>query len=335
MFSAMAFRPPGPAVLLAGLLALATPAGLPAQQRFGPAPRVLATERLAPGVYAALGGGAGAEGRPNAGFVVTSAGVVAVGGVWSPAHGEALVRTIRTVTRQPLRWFVLHAHHPDMQFGAIALRRAGAGVIAHPDETTLALENGPDQMVADWDQVVGLQELFGFEYANRPDRPVTGTDTLRLGGVTMVLIHPGAAHSAGDLMLWLPDERVLFTGDLLVDDGVTMVVDGSSRAMLAALDLIEGLAPRVIVPGHGAIPADGGAALLRQTRAYLASLRQEMRAAVEQGTSMRRALAGLPPPDEARPVSYNSRRRRNAVRVYVEMEREVMGFGADSVGGPR
>lgn len=335
MFSRMPFRTSRPVALLAGLVVLATPMGTAAQQRFGPPPRVLAAERLAPGVYAALGGGAGAEGRPNAGFVVTAAGVVAVGGVWSPAHGEALVRTIRTVTRQPIRWFVLYAHHPDMQFGAIALRRAGAKVIAHPDETTLALENGPDQMVADWDQVVGLQELLGFEYANRPDRPVTGTDTLRLGGVTMVLIHPGAAHSAGDLMLWLPESRVLFAGDLLVDDGVTMVVDGSSRGMLAALDLIEGLAPRVIVPGHGPIPPDGGLALLSQTRAYLTGLRQEMRAAVEQGTSMRRAIAGLPPPDQDRPVSYNSRRRRNAVRVYLEMEREVMGFGADSAGRSR
>ena len=52
-----------------------------------------------------------------------------------------------------------------------------------------------------------------------------------------------------------------------------------------------------------------------------------MRAAVEKGVPMRRAVADLPPPDSTRPVSLNSRRRRNAVRVYVEEERKYMGLG--------
>ena len=100
--------------------------------------------------------------------------LLVVGGLASPVQGEAVVRTIRTRSSRPIRWFVLYAHHPDMQFGAIAMKRAGAAVIAHPDANILAAEGGPDQMVADWDQVVGLQEMLGFEFANVPDRPVTG-----------------------------------------------------------------------------------------------------------------------------------------------------------------
>ncbi|MFZ5624411.1 MAG: MBL fold metallo-hydrolase [Gemmatimonadota bacterium] len=313
-------------VLLIPPLAAQTPPGVD---------RPLELRRLAPDVYAVLGHGEGAEGRPNAGFVVTREGVVAVGGLWSPAHARAFLAVVRRVTSQPLKWFVLYAHHPDMQFGTNVLREAGARVAAHPERHTLAAENGLDAMLADWDRVVGLQELIGFEYADVPDRPVTGVDTLRLGGVTMVLIHPGVAHSAGDLMLWLPQSRVLFPGDLILNDGVTMVVDGSSAGMLRALDLIDSLAPRVIVPGHGTIPPGGSDSLVARTRAYLTELRATMRDAVERGVPLGKATAALPPSDADRPVSRNSRRRRNAVRVYLEMEREVMGFPADSTrGGP-
>jgi glyoxylase-like metal-dependent hydrolase (beta-lactamase superfamily II) len=129
-------------------------------------------------------------------------------------------------------------------------------------------------------------------------------------------------------MLWLPDDGILFSGDVLVEDGVTMVIDGSSRELLAVLDAVEQLHPRVIVPGHGRI-ASNPQALIDSTRAYITALRAEMRTAVEGGVPMRRALASLPPADENRPVSLASRLRRNANRVYVEMEREVMGLGVD------
>jgi glyoxylase-like metal-dependent hydrolase (beta-lactamase superfamily II) len=254
-----------------------------------------------------------------------------VGGLASPAQARAVIRTIRTRSEKPIRWLVLYAHHPDMMFGAIEMRRAGARVIAHPDARVLAAEGGPDAMVANWHSVVGLQELLGFEYADQPDRPVSGWDTLRLGGEDLVVIHPGPAHSAGDLMLWIPGRRVLFSGDILVEDGITMVVDGNSRVLLATLTLIDSLAPRVLVPGHGRIPGDP-ARLVAITRGYITSVRDSMRAEVRRGTSMRRAVEAFPPPDPARPVSPESRIRRNAVRVYLEMEREA--FGLDEEGRP-
>jgi glyoxylase-like metal-dependent hydrolase (beta-lactamase superfamily II) len=284
---------------------------------------------LAPGVFAVPGdSGRGSEGRPNAGFLVTTEGVVVIDALASPAQGERLLATVRAATRQPVRWLVLTHHHPDHHFGAIVFRRAGAKVIAHRDSRTLASEGGKAALVADWTRVVGADAMRGFEFANVPDRPVTGSDTLRLGGRLLVISSPGPAHSPGDLTVWLPKERVLFAGDLLIEDGVTMVVDGDSRILLRALDRMTGLAARVIVPGHGAIPATPEV-LLARTREYFTRLRVDMRAAVERGLPMQRALAALPPPDPDRPVSLNSRRRRNAVRVYLEEERAYMGL--DSV----
>src|SRR5207249_1407214 len=122
----------------------------------------------------------------------------------------------------------------------IVFRRAGAKVIAHPDTRVLAAEGGKDALMANWTRVVGINAMRGFEFADVPDRPVTVADTLRLGGRTIVITHPGAAHTAGYLMIWLPAERVLFAVDLLVEDGVTMVVDGSSRELLRALIAIDG-----------------------------------------------------------------------------------------------
>ena len=303
------------------LIAAALPFTLPA---IAPPPPTL--RRLAPGVYAALGDtGRGSEGRPNAGFVVTDSGVVVIDAMASPRQAEQLVQAIRSVTPQPIKWLVLTHHHPDHHFGAVVFRRLGAKVIAHSDRRVLASEGGEDALIADWVRVVGLDAMRGFEFADVPDHSVTGMDTLRLGGRTLIITHPGAAHSAGDLMVWLPHERILFAGDVLVEDGVTMVVDGSSGPLLRALAIIDSLHPRSAVPGHGAIPARS-AALVARTRDYITGLRSSMRSAIEQGTPMGRAMASLPPADQARPVSLNSRRRRNAVRVYLEEERAYMGL---------
>ena len=118
--------------------------------------------------------GRGSEGRPNAGFVVTSEGVVVIDALASPQQGQQLVDAIRRVTPAPITWLVLTHHHPDHHFGAIVFRRLGAKVIAHPDRRVLASEAGEDALIADWVRVVGLDAMRGFEFADTPDRPVTG-----------------------------------------------------------------------------------------------------------------------------------------------------------------
>jgi glyoxylase-like metal-dependent hydrolase (beta-lactamase superfamily II) len=282
--------------------------------------------RLARGVYAVLGDTSrGSEGRPNAGFIVTGEGVIVIDALASPRDGQQLVSAIRSATSQPIKWLILTHHHPDHHFGAIVFRRLGAKVIAHPDRSSLASEGGENALLADWVRVVGLDAMRGFEFADVPDRAVTGVDTLRLGDRTVVIRHPGAAHSAGDLTVWLPRERILFAGDLLIEDGVTMVVDGSSAQLLRALNGIDSLNARKIVPGHGSIPPNPSG-LVARTRDYILGLRRDMKTALEQGRPMGRALASLPPADQTRPVSLNSRRRRNAVRVYLEEERVYMGL---------
>lgn len=284
--------------------------------------------RLAPGVYAVSGDtGRGVEGRPNAGFVVTPAGVVVIDALASPGEGRVLLRTIRTVTREPVRYLILTHHHPDHTFGAIVFKRAGARVIAHPDRRTLANAEGDDRLASDWTGVMGLQQMRGFAYADTPDIPVRRDTALIVGGRRIEIVRPGPAHTAGDLMVWLPADRVLFAGDVLVEDGVSMMVDGSSGAMLTALARIDSLAPRVAVPGHGRL-ATKPATLVAATRCYVLALRDTMRRAVAAGVRMGQAIDRLPPADRDRPVSLHSRLRRNAVRVYSEMEHALFDAAA-------
>jgi glyoxylase-like metal-dependent hydrolase (beta-lactamase superfamily II) len=292
--------------------------------------RAYPIRQLGPGAYAVLGDtGQGSEGRSNAGFVVTRTGVVVIDALASPAQGKTLLRTIRTITRLPIQWLILTHHHPDHEFGAIVFKRMGAKVIAHPDRRTLASEDGDDAMVSAWTGVLGLREMQGFEFADTPDVPITHDTTLVLSGRTFEIQVPGTAHTAGDLVLWLPDARVLFAGDLLIEDGVAMVVDGSSGGLLAALDRLEALRPAAVMPGHGRIP-DDPMALIHLTRCETLALREKMRDDVQQGVSMSRALASLPPADRDRPVSRHSRVRRNAVRIYAEMEQELLHSSGDT-----
>jgi glyoxylase-like metal-dependent hydrolase (beta-lactamase superfamily II) len=295
--------------------------------------RSFPVRRLGDGVYAVIGDtGRGSEGRSNAGFIVTGDGVVVVDALASPAQGEVLRRTISTVTSQPVRWVILTHHHPDHHFGAIVFKRQGAIVLAHPDRRTLASENGEDQLVSDWTGVLGLREMQGFEFADRPDIPLSRDTTLHFGGHMVQIVVPSGPHTAGDLMVWMPVERVLFSGDILVEDGVTLMVDGSSAALMAALNDIDVLSPKQVVPGHGRIPSNPRA-LVELTRCYVVGLRARMRVAVESGMRMSRTLATFPPPDRDRPVSLKSRLRRNGERVYLELERNEMRAGLGGAGG--
>lgn len=257
--------------------------------------------------------------------MVTDSGIVVVDALASPQQGRLLLEAIRRISPKPIRYVVLTHHHPDHHFGAVELRRAGAKIIAHPERRVLASDAGEDALIADWTRVVGLDAMRGFEFANEPDMAVRSEDTLRMDRQTVVIRHPGNAHTAGDLMVWLPRERVLYAGDVLVEDGVTMIVDGDSEALLKTLAVIDSLEPRVIVPGHGALP-QRPTELVARTRSYISNLRREMREALEKGLPLGRALRSLPPADQNRPVSLNSRRRRNAVRVYLEEEKAYMGL---------
>jgi cyclase len=89
-----------------------------------------------------------------------------------------------------------------------------------------------------------------------PDITISAPTTVHVGDLRVQLLHPGGpAHTTGDLVAWLPDQRVLFAGDLVFAGLTPLVFMGSVTGALAAIDWLAALEPDVVVPGHGPVLA--------------------------------------------------------------------------------
>ena len=106
-----------------------------------------------------------------------------------------------------------------------------------------------------------------------------------LGGITAELHEIGPAHTRGDMVVWLPGQRVLFAGDLVEDRFLPIFPDDDAIGplWLAALDRLEAFAPRVIVGGHGAV---GDIELIRALRGYLTTVRDRVGALHGEGREL-------------------------------------------------
>ena len=155
-----------------------------------------------------------------------------------------------------------------------------------------------------------------------PTRWLAGSDeTLNLGGVTVEVKHRGGAHTPGDLMVWLPQQRVVFSGDIVYVDRMLGVIPVSHTGRwLASFAALEAIKPARIVPGHGEVSDLPKAQA--QTRDYLQALRTHMKRAVENGEDIGAAIKAF----DAKPwmdlLNAAELHPGNASRTYLELERE-------------
>jgi len=224
---------------------------------------------------AALGSSANRNFISNAGFVVTSDGVVVIDALGSPALAEELLAAIRRITPLPVRHVIVTHYHADHIYGLQVFKAAGASVVAH------AL--GRDYLSSDTARLrldASRQELFPWiDEKTRliaADRWLDAAETrLTVGGVDFVIRHAGPAHTAEDLAVWLPQRGVLFSGDLVFRGRIPFVGQADSRQWIVSLEKLIADAPRTVVPGHGPASTEP-LADLRLTRDYLVHLRQAM-----------------------------------------------------------
>jgi glyoxylase-like metal-dependent hydrolase (beta-lactamase superfamily II) len=127
--------------------------------------------------------------------------------------------------------------------------------------------------------VLGDYRFDGIELTP-PGRVFEERMDLDLGGAVVELIHVGPAHQAGDTIVHVPGDGVVFAGDVVLRGVAPIGWVGSTDSWLAALDVIESLAPEAIVPGHGPVCGMEG---VRDMRAYLERVRSQARACFEQG----------------------------------------------------
>ncbi len=247
---------------------------------------------VAPGIYAHIGetGGRTVENEglnANLGLVVTPAGSVLIDSGATHRSARQIHAAIRRVTDQPVKWVINTGGQDHRWLGNGYFKEQGAELIAHANGRADMQGRGGDQMQA---LRAALKERLDGTVPTLPARWLEGNDVrLELGGVGLELKHRGGAHTPGDMMVWLPDRGVLFTGDVVYVERLLGVIPVSNtKRWLETFAVIEQLNPKVIVPGHGKV-ADLATARA-DTRVYLEALRAHMKKAVDDGTDISAAI---------------------------------------------
>ena len=258
----------------------------------------------------------------NAGFVVTDSGVVVVDALGTPSLGFALLQAIRRITAQPVRRVILTHYHADHFYGLQAFKDAGAEVWAQEAAKPYLASAEPRKRLAQ-----RAEDLFPWVTSDMPivapDRWLGEHEAFTLGGVRFEVDHLGPAHSPEDSIVVLPDDGVIFAGDILVSGRIPYVGAADSKAWLAHIDRLLAMKPRVMVTGHGAVSRDP-ARDLALTRDYLAYLREAMGRAAEELTPFDEAYDKTDWSRFSSLPAFVAANRINAYETYLLMERELL-----------
>jgi glyoxylase-like metal-dependent hydrolase (beta-lactamase superfamily II) len=299
--------------MLFALLALPTLAGA-VNMRFN---------EIAPGVYAFIGEmGARTyanEGmNANSGFVVTKDGVVVIDSGSSYRVAQQIHAAIRRVTKQPVKYVINTGGQDHRWLGNGYFKQQGATIIANKKAIDDMTARGAEQLAS---LKRDIKERSDGTVITLPDQSFDTEKTLKLGGTELRIIHTFGGHTPGDSVVWLPQSRVLFAGDLVYVDRLLGVLPFSNtKHWLASFEALEKLAPKQIVPGHGNV-CDLAKAR-RDTKDYLVLLRSHMKTALDKGLDLQRAIDTLDQSRFKTLLNYDSLKGGNANRTYLEMETE-------------
>ncbi|MFE1172287.1 MBL fold metallo-hydrolase [Streptomyces sp. NPDC058773] len=212
-----------------------------------------------------VAGGIFAYVQPDGGWCLNNAGVIVSDGecalvdtAATETRARALRRAVRFVAPAPPSLVINTHSHGDHTFGNFVFPEA---VVIGQERARTEMSEAGLHLTSLWPEVA-----WGELRLVAPQVVFDRRLTLHIGTVRAELRHPGIAHTAGDATVWLPRERVLFTGDLAMSGVSPFVPMGSVAGSLAALDALRALEPRVVVTGHGPV---GGPEILDDTMAYL------------------------------------------------------------------
>ena len=191
-----------------------------------------------------------AEGDPNTGVIIGDDSVMIVDAQATPRLAQKVVEKIRSVTDKPIKYVVLSHYHAVRVLGASAY--GASEIIASEKCRGMVAERGKE----DWDSEFGrFPRLFqGHESIpglTWPTLTFRSRMTLHLGKRRVDLMHLGRAHTAGDIVAWVPDEQVMFTGDIVEYHSACYCGDGHFNEWGNTLDAIKAYRPRAIAPGRG------------------------------------------------------------------------------------
>jgi glyoxylase-like metal-dependent hydrolase (beta-lactamase superfamily II) len=259
----------------------------------------------------------------NAGFVITDEGVVVIDALGTPSLGNELLKAIRVLTRQPVKLVIVTHYHADHFYGLEPFKDAGAQIWAHSAARQYLNGGEAEQRVAQRarDLFPWVEEKFRIV---RPDRWLEERTEFTMGKTRFEVFHLGPAHSPEDVIVVLPSEGVIFSGDILFAGRIPFVGEADSKVWLERIDRLLAMKPRIMITGHGTVSRDP-ARDLALTRDYLVYLRQVMGKAVEEFQPFEDAYAKTDWSRFSKLPAFEAANRINAYGTYLVMERELLG----------
>ena len=230
-----------------------------------------------------------AEGDPNTGIIIGDDCVLVADTQATPAMAADVIRRIREVTDKPIKYVVLTHYHAVRVLGASAY--AAQQIIASQDTYELIVERGEQDKAS---EIGRFPRLFSNVESvppgmTWPTLTFTGKMTLWLGQLEVQLLQLGRGHTKGDTVVWLPQDRVLLSGDLVEFDATPYAGDAYFTDWPRTLDNLARLNARSLVPGRG--PALVGeervAQGLASTRAFVSELFASVQAGAAAGKDLK------------------------------------------------
>ncbi|WP_454737885.1 MBL fold metallo-hydrolase [Cupriavidus necator] len=194
-----------------------------------------------------------AEGDPNSGVIIGDDGVLIVDTTATPAMAQDLIARIRSITDKPIKYVVLSHYHAVRVLGASAYFAEGAQqIIASRGTWEMIVERGEADMKSEIERFprlfAGVETVPGLTW---PTLVFEKEITLFLGKLEVRIAHLGSGHTKGDTVVWLPQQKVLFSGDLVEYDAACYCGDAQLEDWPATLDALQALNPEKLVPGRG------------------------------------------------------------------------------------
>ena len=236
-----------------------------------------------------------AEGDPNTGVVIGDDAVMIIDATATPVMAQDVIQHVRRITDKPIRYVTLTHYHAVRVLGASGYCAEGLQhIIASQDTRDLIVERGQQDMDSEIGRFPRLfQAVESIPGLTWPTLTFRGEMTLWLGQLEVRLMQLGRGHTKGDIVVWLPQQKILFSGDLVEAESACYAGDAYLADWPHTLGRVAALEPEKLVPGRGPalLTRDAVRAGLDYTREFVSALYSSAREAVAQGMDLKAAMA--------------------------------------------
>jgi glyoxylase-like metal-dependent hydrolase (beta-lactamase superfamily II) len=220
---------------------------------------------------------------PNIGIIVGTRATLIVDAGMGPRNGQAVLRELAKISKNTELYFTTTHFHPEHVTGGQAF--PANTIVIRPEVQQEEVDRKQPEFIHNFSQrTPEMKALLQDVKPRAPDIVFDREAKLDLGGVTVRLFWLGPAHTRGDNFIFIEEDGVLFTGDVVINRFFPIFpdADANGKNWLAILDQLDALQPHTIVPGHGEV---GDAALIGMERTYLKAVQSRVVELKAQGKS--------------------------------------------------